>query len=102
MLTVNEVEGIARLARLALSEEEKVRYARQLSSILDYAAELARADLEGIPPTASVLPARSVLRGGDAIGHQTLSRTDGLANAPRSDGTAFVVPPTLPGALSGE
>ncbi len=94
MLTEAEVERIAHLARLAISDEDKRRYTQQLSAILDYAAELAEVDVEGIAPTASVLPVRSVLREGDAV-EGMLPRADVLANAPASDGLSFAVQATF-------
>ncbi len=94
MLTVAEVERIAHLGRLALSEDEKARYARQLSAVLDYAAELANVDIEGIPPTASVLAVHGVMRASDAVAG-SLDRRDVLANAPTTDGESFVVQATL-------
>ena len=94
MLTVAEVDRIAHLARLALSDVEKALYAQQLSAVLDYAAELATVDVEGIAPTASVLPARSVTRSGDVPGG-SLPRHLALANAPKTDGASFVVPGAL-------
>lgn len=90
MLTVEEVERIAWLGRLALTEEEKTRYARQLSAVLDYAAELARIDVEGISPTATVLPTRNVMRDGDEV-LDGIPRADALANAPSTDGAYFIV-----------
>jgi aspartyl-tRNA(Asn)/glutamyl-tRNA(Gln) amidotransferase subunit C len=94
MLTVAEVERIAHLARLAVTDEEKALYARQLSAVLDYAAELAAVDLEGVSPTASVLPVRSVTRANDEVSG-TLPRKDVLANAPASDGLSFAVQATF-------
>ncbi len=94
MLTVAEVEHIARLARLALSEDEKARYARQLSAILDYAAQLAEVDVTDIPPTATVLSVHSVMREGDQV-IPGLSRADALRNAPDTDGAGFVVQSTF-------
>ncbi|BCX04164.1 MAG: aspartyl/glutamyl-tRNA(Asn/Gln) amidotransferase subunit C [Candidatus Roseilinea sp.] len=94
MLTVAEVERIARLARLALSEDEEARYARQLSAILDYAAQLAELDVEGIPPTASVLSVHSVMREGDEV-VAGLTRADALRNAPDTDGASFIVQATF-------
>jgi aspartyl-tRNA(Asn)/glutamyl-tRNA(Gln) amidotransferase subunit C len=94
MLTVAEVERIAQLGRLALGEEEKVRYARQLSAVLDYAAQLENVDVEGIPPTASVLTVHSVMREGDVV-DGSLDRKDVLANAPSTNGESFIVQATL-------
>jgi aspartyl-tRNA(Asn)/glutamyl-tRNA(Gln) amidotransferase subunit C len=61
-LTIQEVEHIAELAKLDLSDEEKELYREQLSSILDYAAMLQNVETGDIPATATVLPERSVLR----------------------------------------
>lgn len=94
MLTVAEVERIAQLGRLALSDEEKTRYAKQLSAVLDYAAELGNIDVEGIPPTASVLSVHGVVREGDGVAG-SLDRRDTLANAPSTDGESFIVQATL-------
>ena len=92
-LTIEEVEHIAGLARLKLTDEEKARYREQLSAILDYAAMLQSLDTAGIPPTSSVLPPRTVLRpDGPRPG---LRREDLLANAPDIIDAQFRVPPVL-------
>lgn len=93
-LTVAEVDHIALLARLSLTDEEKARYAQQLSAVLDYAAELSAIDVENIPPTATVLAAHNVMRPTDVAG-DSLSREDALRNAPRTDGTSFEVQATF-------
>lgn len=92
-LTLQEIDHIAELARLSLSAEEKARYREQLSAILDYAARLQAVDTSGIPPTSSVLPARSVLR--DDVSHPGLSREELLHNAPLAENNQFRVPPIL-------
>lgn len=92
-LTLQEVEHIAQLARLDLSTEEKSRYREQLSAILDYAARLQTLDTADIPPTSSVLPARSVLRAD--IAGSSLPVEDVLRNAPRAEDNQFRVPPVL-------
>ena len=92
-LSLSEVEHIADLARLDLTEEEKNRYRDQLSAILDYAARLQELDTAGIPPTSSVLPARSVLR--EDIPGPVLTTAELLQNAPRSEKNQFRVPPVL-------
>lgn len=61
-LSLEEVEHIAELAKLALTDEEKQRYRQQLSAILDYVQSLNAIDTSDIPPTASVLPVDTVLR----------------------------------------
>lgn len=92
-LTLEEVEHIAHLARLNLTEEEKARYRTQLSAILDFARRLQELDTTGIPPTASVLPSRSVLR--QDIPRPSLKTEDLLANAPEAESNQFRVPPVL-------
>ena len=92
-LTLEEVEHIALLARLQLTEEEKRRYQVQLSAILDYAARLLALDTEGILPTASVLPLRSVLRLDEPRPGLDLAAL--LANAPDVLDDQFRVPPVL-------
>ena len=92
-LTLEEVEHIAELARLRLTEEEKERYREQLSAILDYAARLQELDTSGIPPTSSVLPPRSVLRTDQPQPGLTIEEL--LKNAPDTEGRQFRVPPIL-------
>jgi len=92
-LTLAEVEHIAELARLELSAGEKELYRQQLSAILDYAAKLQSLDTSGIPPTASVLPPRSVLR--PDIPHEGLTTDEVLRNASQTTNHQFRVPPVL-------
>lgn len=61
-LTLQDVEKIAGLARLALTQEEKERYLQQLSAILDYAERLNELDITDVPPTASAVHLHSVMR----------------------------------------
>lgn len=92
-LTLAEVENIAKLARLQLSEDEKNRFRAQLSAILEYAARLQTLDTSHIPPTSSVLPPRSVLR--EDIPAHSLTTAQVLANAPQVEQDQFRVPPVL-------
>ena len=94
-LSIEEVEHIAALARLALTEAEKRQYADQLSDILDYAAKLEDLDTAHIPPTASVLEMKLRLREDQA--RQGLDRTVLLKNAPEKLEDQFKVPPVLGG-----
>lgn len=94
MLTPAEVERIAHLARLDITDDEKALYAKQLSSVLAYAGQLGAVNVDGVAPTASVLPIRSVVRSSDET-YGSLTREDALRNAPRTDGSAFEVPAAL-------
>lgn len=93
VLSRREVEHIAVLARLELTEEEKQRYAEQLSAILDYAARLQAVDTREIPPTSSVLPPHVALRPDQA--RPGLSPEDLFQNAPDVQNAQFKVPPVL-------
>ena len=88
-----DIEKVARLARLALTEDERDRFGRQLADILDYVATLDELDTEDVPPTSHVLPLSTPFRE-DEVGGR-LRRAEALANAPASDGEAFVVPRVL-------
>jgi aspartyl-tRNA(Asn)/glutamyl-tRNA(Gln) amidotransferase subunit C len=92
-LTRKEVEHIADLARLDLSETEKQKYQEQLSAILDYAARLQQLDMSGIPPTSSVLPLHSTLR--EDVAAASLPRQETLANAPATKDDQFQVQPVF-------
>jgi aspartyl-tRNA(Asn)/glutamyl-tRNA(Gln) amidotransferase subunit C len=92
-LTLEEVEHIASLARLRLTDEEKARYREQLSAILDYMVKLKRLDTSAIEPTATVLPLRTVLR--PDVSRPSLPPDQLLANAPAAEAEMFRVPPVL-------
>lgn len=89
-LTIQEVEHIAELAKLDLSDLEKEQYREQLSSILDYATMLQNVDTGDIQPTASVLPERSVLREDEILAPLTPEQI--LKNAPQQKEQQFKVP----------
>ena len=88
-LTLVEVEHIAELARLSLSDDEKTLYQEQLSAVLEYAEKLQALDTSAIPPTATVLPLRSVTRADQP--RDSMSRQDVLANAPQVEADSFRV-----------
>jgi len=92
-LTLAEVEHIANLARLELTEAEKEQYRQQISAILEHVARLQELDTEGIPPTSSVLPDAGRLRVDEP--RHSLSVDDVLANAPEQKKSQFRVPPVL-------
>ena len=92
-LSLEQVEHIAQLARLTLSEEEKALYQGQLSAILEYFEKLQELDTEAISPTATVLPLRSVMREDEP--RPSAPREDILANAPAAEDGCFQVPAVL-------
>ena len=92
-LTLAQVEHISELAKLALSDDEKARYQEQLSAILEYAERLQAVDTSAIPPTATVLPLRNVMRADES--RDSMSREDVLANAPQIEAYCFRVQAVL-------
>lgn len=92
-LTLTEVEHIAELARLDLTEEEKALYREQLSAILEYADRLQAVDTSHIPPTSTVLAKRTRLRRDAA--EPGLSVQEALRGAPDAEQNQFRVPPVM-------
>ncbi len=85
-----DVEHVAELAHLALTDEEKAVYAQQLAKILEYAEQVLVLDTAGVPPT-SHLPARQPSDRPDEV-RPSLERDRALANAPDAAAGLFRVP----------
>jgi aspartyl-tRNA(Asn)/glutamyl-tRNA(Gln) amidotransferase subunit C len=79
-LNREDVQRIALLARLELSDEETALFVRQLTEVLEYAAQLQTLDTAGVPPTSQVLSGEAADR--DDVSMPSLSNTEALANAP--------------------
>jgi aspartyl-tRNA(Asn)/glutamyl-tRNA(Gln) amidotransferase subunit C len=92
-LTHEDVTHIARLARLALTEEELTHYQDQLSAILDYAARLNELDLSGVAPLAAGDGRHNVLR--DDIVTPSLPLEDALFNAAATAEGQFLIQAVL-------
>ena len=92
-LSRTDVQHVAHLARLGLSEDELSRLEGQLNHILDQYAVLAQLDTEHIPPTAQTIEVENILR--EDIVRPSLSRDEIGAVAPERQGEYFVVPPIL-------
>ena len=90
-----DVEHVAHLARLGLSEAELSRLEGQLNHILDQYAVLTALDTEHIPPTAQTIELQNILR--EDVVQPSLAVEDALANAPERSGGHFVVPAILGG-----
>ena len=89
-ITLVEVEHVARLARLELSEDEKERMTAQLDAILGYIDKLNALDTSRVEPTTTVIPMVSVMR--DDVVRPSLDRDAALANAPDREDVFFRVP----------
>lgn len=94
-LTLEQVQHVAKLARLSLSEEKLVKLTGQLESILGYVAKINQVDLKNVEPMAHALPLHNVLRE-DVVG-PSLPLDKVLQNAPDTDGPFFKVPKVLGG-----
>ena len=89
-ITKQEVEKVARLARLALTDIEKTAFAKQLSQILTHVETLKQYDTTGVEPTATVPGQVNVFR--PDMARPSLSVDSAVANAPESTDGFFVVP----------
>ncbi|HET9437356.1 MAG TPA: Asp-tRNA(Asn)/Glu-tRNA(Gln) amidotransferase subunit GatC [Gaiellaceae bacterium] len=88
----DEVLHVARLARLALTDEEVERLTEELGAILDAVGVVAELDLSEVPPTSHPLDLVNVWDEDEP--RESLSLEDVFANAPDRDGDLFRVPPT--------
>lgn len=92
-ITTADVEKVAGLARLRLTDDELERFTAQLGDILDHAADLESLDLDGVEPMARPIPLANVLRT-DEPG-EPLDRATVLDVAPAAEDGQFRVPPVL-------
>lgn len=88
-LTINDVETIAELAKLPLTETEKALFQEQLSSILDYAELIQQVDTSGVLPATSALSLNNVMRADVAT--LSFDNEEALANAPQAEQGQFKV-----------
>jgi aspartyl-tRNA(Asn)/glutamyl-tRNA(Gln) amidotransferase subunit C len=93
VITRADVEHVAALARLGLSEDEIERMVSQLNHILEAIAALQDVDTSAVGPTAQVIPLESVMR--DDEPRDGISRDAALANAPLREGAHLRVPVVL-------
>ncbi len=89
-LSREEVLHVARLARLALSDDEVTRFGAQLSAILDHAARVSEVAADDVPPTSHALPLVNVFRD-DEIS-ECLPQGKALSTAPEVEDGRFKVP----------
>jgi aspartyl-tRNA(Asn)/glutamyl-tRNA(Gln) amidotransferase subunit C len=94
MIDRAQVDHVARLARLELTEPEREQMVRELSSILEHIEAISALDLEGVEPTSHVVDLANVLRPDEP--RPSLPREVALAQAPDATDEGFRVP--SPGA----
>jgi aspartyl-tRNA(Asn)/glutamyl-tRNA(Gln) amidotransferase subunit C len=92
-LSLEEVEHIAKLARLQLTDEQKARYRGQLEAILDHVAKLQELDTKAVTPTDSGSAGQMPLRPDEP--RPGLSQEELLKNAPKQEGGQFKIPPVF-------
>ena len=90
-ITIEQIQHIAKLARLEITEEEATSYHAQLSGILDYFQSLQEIDTENIPPATAGLDVHNVLRS-DEI-QLGLNIDEVFQSAANTEGNQFKVPP---------
>ncbi len=84
------IDRVAELARLALTDEEKIRFAAQLGSVLVHIEQLAKVDVTGIEPTAHAFALSNVWA--EDVAQPGLAVADALRNAPAQRNNMIVVP----------
>ena len=92
-VTREEIAHLARLARLAVTDEELDLYAGQLSAVLDAVAQVQKAPVEDVPPTTHAVPMTNVFR--PDVARPSLPRDVVLAGAPAAEDGRFRVPRIL-------
>ncbi|MDD3718004.1 MAG: Asp-tRNA(Asn)/Glu-tRNA(Gln) amidotransferase subunit GatC [Actinomycetota bacterium] len=90
MIERKDVEYVALLARLELSEEEAERFTRQLGQVLEHAERIKSLDTSDVEPTSHAIPLKNVMRADEV--RPGLSQEEALSGAPHSEGGYFVVP----------
>ncbi len=89
-ITREEVQKVANLARLQLSENEIERMTEQLDTILSYVEKLDKVDTEGVPVTTHTQQVVNAFR--EDVVKPSLDRDAVLSNAPEDNGESFTVP----------
>ena len=94
-ISLEDAKKVAKLARLALSDEQLAHYATQLQSILGYVEKIRQVDTAGVEPMAHAVPLHNVLR--EDVVEPSLPLDKVLQNAPDTDGPFFKVPKIIGG-----
>jgi aspartyl-tRNA(Asn)/glutamyl-tRNA(Gln) amidotransferase subunit C len=88
-----DIRYVAKLARIALTDEEVERFGKQLGDLLGHVNSLAELDVSDVAATAQVVESRNVTR--DDVPRPCLDRERVLAEAPQRQGPFFRVPRIL-------
>ena len=98
-MTRDQVERIASLAKLSLSDEEAEKLVAELDSLLEHFETLQEIDTNGIAPTSHPIPLPTPMRDDQLV--MAIDPELAVANAPESAGTAFVVPKVIDSESEG-
>ena len=90
MISIKDVEHVAKLARLELTEEEKELYTKQLGDVLKYVEQMNEVDTSNVKPMAQVIDFVNVMREDKVAYEQT--KEELMANAPEEENGYFKVP----------
>lgn len=90
MITIKDVEHVAKLARLELSEEEKEKFTKQLGDVLKYVEQMNEVDTAGVKPMAHAFDIVNVMREDEVVYEQT--KEELMKNAPAEENGFFRVP----------
>lgn len=89
-LTREDIESVASLSRLELSDEEKDKLTGHINRLLDNFAELQKVDTEGVEPTSHTIPVFNVFRKDEV--RPSLPVDEVISNGPQVADNCFVVP----------
>jgi len=92
-ITLKDVEYVANLAKLELSQKEKVKFQKELDNIIKYIDQLNKLNTENIPITSHVVPLENVFRRNRVL--PSLPQDKALANAPKKKDGFFKVPKVI-------
>ena len=90
MVKIEDIEYIAKLAKLKLTEDEKDRLVTQMGDIVEFANKISELDTEGVKPTNHILDVKNVFREDEV--KPSYDREDILKNAPKKEAGCIVVP----------
>ena len=90
MITIKDVEHVAKLARLELTDEEKELYTKQLGDVLKYVDQMNEVDTSNVKPMAQVIDMVNVMREDEV--HYDVTKEALMSNAPEEENGYFKVP----------
>jgi len=92
MVSKEDIEYVAKLAKLKLTDEEKAKLTPQMADIINFANKISELNTDGIKETAHILEMNNVFRKDEVVA--SYNRNDILMNAPQKEAGCIVVPGT--------